>query len=245
MPFTFSHPAIILPLRYLPKSWFSLTGLIIGSLTPDFEYFLRMKVKSNYSHTLGGIFWFDLPFALLLTFVFHNLIRNCLFQNLPSAIKKRILVFSTFNWNIYFQKNWLIVLISLFVGIISHILWDGFTHEHGYFVNQIEFFRNTFTIFGKEIPLWKFLQHGSTIIGAIIIIIAFLKLPQNFNFNVDIEKSYWITVLLFTSAILFIRFIANPKASNIGNFVVSFIAALLISMTIIPFLIKFQLGNKN
>ncbi|WP_240482010.1 DUF4184 family protein [Flavobacterium psychrophilum] len=39
MPFTFSHPAIILPLRYLPRQWFSLTGLIIGSLTPDFEYF--------------------------------------------------------------------------------------------------------------------------------------------------------------------------------------------------------------
>ncbi|WP_262496247.1 DUF4184 family protein [Flavobacterium piscis] len=39
MPFTFSHPAIILPLKYLPKNWISLTGLIIGSLTPDFEYF--------------------------------------------------------------------------------------------------------------------------------------------------------------------------------------------------------------
>ncbi len=51
MPFTFSHPAIILPLKYLPQNWFSLTGLIIGSLTRDFEYFIRMKVRSNYSHT--------------------------------------------------------------------------------------------------------------------------------------------------------------------------------------------------
>ena len=54
MPFTFSHPAIVLPLKYLPKKWFSFTGLIIGSMTPDFEYFLRMKVKSDYSHTLNG-----------------------------------------------------------------------------------------------------------------------------------------------------------------------------------------------
>ncbi|WP_113654854.1 DUF4184 family protein, partial [Pedobacter namyangjuensis] len=30
MPFTFSHPAIVLPLTYLPKKWFSLTGLVIG-----------------------------------------------------------------------------------------------------------------------------------------------------------------------------------------------------------------------
>ena len=27
MPFTFSHPAIVLPLTYLPKQWVSLTGL--------------------------------------------------------------------------------------------------------------------------------------------------------------------------------------------------------------------------
>ncbi|MHC0443524.1 DUF4184 family protein, partial [Flavobacterium sp. 3-210] len=86
-------------MRYLPKSWFSLTALIIGSLTPDFEYFLRMKVKSDYSHTLSGIFWFDLPLALLLTFLFHNLTRNLLFQNLPSFIKNRILIYTDFDWN--------------------------------------------------------------------------------------------------------------------------------------------------
>ncbi|MFN7593668.1 MAG: DUF4184 family protein, partial [Bacteroidota bacterium] len=25
MPFTFSHPAIVLPLTFLPRQWFSLT----------------------------------------------------------------------------------------------------------------------------------------------------------------------------------------------------------------------------
>ncbi len=105
MPFTFSHPAIILPLRYLPKSWFSITALAIGSLTPDFEYFLRMKVKSDYSHTISGMFWFDMPVALLLTFLFHNLARNFLFQNLPPEIKNRVLIFNDFNWNIHFKKK--------------------------------------------------------------------------------------------------------------------------------------------
>ncbi|MEB0248571.1 DUF4184 family protein, partial [Mucilaginibacter sp. 5B2] len=61
MPFTISHPAVILPLNYLPKRFISLTALVVGSLTPDFEYFIRMKVQSDYSHTLPGLFWFDLP----------------------------------------------------------------------------------------------------------------------------------------------------------------------------------------
>jgi len=245
MPFTFSHPAIILPLRYLPKSWFSLTALIIGSLTPDFEYFIRMKVKSDYSHTLSGIFWFDLPLALLLTFIFHNIVRNHLFLNLPLLIKSRILIFTDFNWNIYFKNNWIIVLISLLIGIISHIFWDSFTHNHGYFVNQIDAFRNTLSIFGTEIPIWKIAQHGSTFIGSIIILIFFLKLPQDFNYKISVEKLYWNALFLFTSAILFIRFIANPKALNIGNFIVSLISSILISITILPLIIKFKSATKN
>ena len=86
MPFTFSHPAIILPLTYLPRRWFSLTGLIIGSLTPDFEYFIRMTPYSLYSHTLSGLFWFDIPLGLLLCFIFHNLVRDSLCSNLPTEI---------------------------------------------------------------------------------------------------------------------------------------------------------------
>jgi len=245
MPFTFSHPAIILPLRYLPKTWFSLTALIIGSLTPDFEYFLRMKVKSLYSHTLAGIFWFDLPLAILLAFIFHNLTRNFLFQNLPSFIKSRILIYTDFNWNDYFKKNWYVVLISSLIGIISHIFWDAFTHNHGYFVNQIDTLRNTISFFGTEIPFWKLAQHASTFIGCIIIIAALFNLPQNDNLKSCTNKLYWITVILFTASILFIRFIINLKALHIGNFVVSFISSFLIAISLTPLIIKFKSNTKN
>jgi len=245
MPFTFSHPAIILPLRYFPKSWFSLTALVIGSLTPDFEYFLRMRVKSDYSHTLNGIFWFDLPLALLLTFLFHNLARNLLFQNLPSFIRSRILIFTDFNWNVYFKRNWLIILISLLIGIFSHILWDAFTHKHGYFVNQIETLKSTIAIFGTEISFWKTAQHLSTFIGAVIILITFFNLPIKFTSPIPINKFYWVSVILFTTTILFMRFIITPKDLNIGNLVVTFISSFLIAITLAPLIIKFNSTQKN
>ncbi|QVE20785.1 DUF4184 family protein [Phocoenobacter atlanticus subsp. cyclopteri] len=35
----FSHPAIVLPLKNILGRHVSLIALIIGSLTPDFEYF--------------------------------------------------------------------------------------------------------------------------------------------------------------------------------------------------------------
>lgn len=104
MPFTFSHPAIVLPLTYLPKKWFSLTGLIIGSITPDFEYFIRMKVQRDYSHTLSGLFWFNLPLGILLAFIFHGIVRNSLIENLPLFLKSRFSNFTRFNWLNFFKK---------------------------------------------------------------------------------------------------------------------------------------------
>ncbi|AXB55275.1 DUF4184 family protein [Flavobacterium fluviale] len=245
MPFTFSHPAIILPLRYLPKKWFSLTALIIGSLTPDFEYFLRMKVKSVYSHTISGIFWFDLPLAILLIFIFHNITRDLLFHNLPAIIKDRILHFTDFNWNTYFRTNWLIVLLSALIGIISHIFWDGFTHNHGYFVNQIDILKNSISLFGSEIPFWKIAQHASSLTGAIIIIVTFIQLPQHFTPSNSGRRTYWSFVILFSFSVLFVRFLSNPKALHIGNLIVSIIASSLIAIIVIPLLFKFKSRIKN
>tara|TARA_R110002020_G_scaffold97708_5_gene233175 strand:+ start:4304 stop:5035 length:732 start_codon:yes stop_codon:yes gene_type:complete len=165
MPFTFAHPAIILPLAHLPRKWFSLTGLVIGSLTPDFEYFLRMAIKSDHSHTVGGLLWFDLPLGLAISFIFHNLVRDRLFDNLPRFLKSRFGAFTEFDWNGYFKKNWMVVIISILLGAISHIFWDGFTHDHGYFVGLIPTLSNTVGLFGGHTPIFKILQHASTLVG--------------------------------------------------------------------------------
>ncbi len=142
MPFTFSHPALVLPLTYLPHRFYSLTGIIIGSLTPDFEYFLRMKVQSNYSHTINGLFWFDVPLGFLLAYIFHNVVRNCLINNLPIVLQSRFLTYKKFAWNCNLRSKWIITLISLLIGSASHLLWDGFTHSTGHFVQTISVLTN-------------------------------------------------------------------------------------------------------
>ncbi|MBS7255562.1 DUF4184 family protein [Flavobacterium branchiicola] len=238
MPFTFSHPAIILPLHYFPKKWFSLTGLIIGSLTPDFEYFIRMKVKSIYSHTLLGVFWFDLPLAILLAFIFHNIIRNGLFSNLPEILQSRIKIFTEFDWNFYFKKNWFIVLLSTLLGIISHLFWDAFTHNHGYFVCQISALKNTISLYGNEIPFWKAAQHLSTFLGGILIIVAILKLPKSTISTSTISKKYWTVVFITTALVTTIRFSPSFDIKAIGNIIVSMISAFMIALILSPLIIK-------
>src|SRR3954465_14023561 len=86
MPFTLSHPAAILPLRkYLP-----LSALLIGSMSPDFEYPLRLAAVSRFSHSLPAIFYFCLPVSLLLLLLFHRLIKRPALELLPPYLRRRI-----------------------------------------------------------------------------------------------------------------------------------------------------------
>ena len=238
MPFTFSHPAIVLPLSYLPRQCFSLTGLIIGSLVPDFEYFLRMRIQSDYSHTIDGLFWFDLPLALFLAFIFHNIVRDKLFDNLPQFFNVRFSQFKQFDWSAYFRKNWFVVVISVIIGTASHIFWDSFTHHHGYFVQKIQTLQNSVALFGKQIPILKILQHSSTLIGAAIIAFAVYKLPTKETEKISINPKYRINVVGLSLSILAIRILGGLALNQYGNIIVTAISAVLISFILAPFLMK-------
>lgn len=238
MPFTFSHPAIVLPLTYLPKRWFSLTGLVIGSLAPDFEYFLRMRVKSDYSHTLDGLFWFDLPLGILLTFIFHNIVRGSLFDNLPDFLKSRFSAFRRFDWNGHFKKNWLTVTISILIGAASHVFWDGFTHFHGYFAETIPTLTNNIDFLGKQIPILKILQHSSTLTGGLVIAFAIYKMPADKAEEGNINGKYWTILAVLTLAIILVRFLSGLDLKQYGNVIVTAISAGLLGLILMPILLN-------
>jgi hypothetical protein len=241
MPFTFSHPAIVLPLTFLPRQWFSLTGLVIGSLTPDFEYFLRMRIKSIYSHRIDGLFWFDLPLGLLLAFLFHNIVRDRLFENLPTFLKSRFSTFKNFDWSRHFKQNWLVVTISILIGAASHIFWDSFTHDHGYFVKTIPELQNSVDFLGRQIQILKILQHSSTLLGGLVIAIAIYKLPTYKTENENINLKYLTILAVLTLTIFSIRLLSGLDFKQYGNVIVTAISAGLISLLLTPIiLIKFN-----
>ncbi|MBP6303548.1 MAG: DUF4184 family protein [Bacteroidia bacterium] len=232
MPFTFSHPAIVLPLTYLPRKWVSVTGLVIGSLTPDFEYFLRMKVQSNYSHTIAGLFWFDLPLGIILAILFHGVVRDGLFDNLPEFLKSRLNVFMHFDWNKYFNANKIVVLSSVLIGAASHIFWDSFTHDHGYFVQIIPALTNSVDFFGNHVRVLKILQHSSTFLGGLAIAIAILRLPVNKETSTQVSLKYWTMIAGLTVVIIVVRLFSGLDYKLYGHLVVTSISAFLISLVL-------------
>lgn len=244
MPFTFSHPAIILPLVYLPGKCFSLTGLVIGSLTPDFEYFIRMKVKSNYSHTIEGLLFFNLPLGLILAFIFHNIVRDSLVDNLPAFLQSRFSRYKKFNWNQHFKTNWYVVVISLIIGAASHILWDGFTHENAYFVQTFSGLSNTIYVFGNHIPIFRILQHVSTLLGGLLIAYAIYKLPTENNTK-KVDLKYWGLLTGLILVIILVRFLSGLEMDQYGNVIVSGITAILLGLILTPLILDHSKNGRT
>ncbi|UIR57322.1 DUF4184 family protein [Sphingobacterium sp. SRCM116780] len=245
MPFTFSHPALVLPLKYVSKKWFSTTGLVIGSLTPDFEYFLRMRIKSDYSHTISEVFWFDLPLGLLLAFIFHNSVRNTLFDQLPTFFKSRFIGFKSFNWNGYFKEHWFIVITSILIGAFSHILWDSFTHDDGFFVKRFSVLSDSIVMLNHTIPLLKILQHASTLLGGIVIAYTVYKLPKKAASNTGISSTYWIIFVLLMLVIISIRLYNGLELKQYGHVIVTAIASGMIALLLTSVLTKKKMADVN
>lgn len=166
MPFTFAHPAAILPLKSFKSKWWSWTGLIVGSIIPDFEAIIRLGGDKDFSHSWLGMFLFDFPLGLTTAFVFHLFIRNALIDHIPLFFRKRFERFKSFDWNQYFSKHIFIVLFSLLVGIATHLIWDRITHTDTYTYTEkagIELG----DYYSRTLRIW--LQLISTILGLIVI----------------------------------------------------------------------------
>ena len=238
MPFTFSHPSIVLPLKKLSPKWFSMTGLIIGSMLPDFEYFIRMRMRSTFSHNINALWYFHLPLGILITFIFHNLIRDFLIDNLPLFFKSRFYYMRDINWNDYFRKKWYVVIYSLILGTLTHLFWDNFTHWNGYFAKIFPILKNYIYIFGVKVHYLRILQHTSTILGGLIIFIFVIKLPKDKNVSKEISSKYWILFSIFLSITILTRISMGIKYKDHGEFVVNMISSGFVSLIITSIIYK-------
>lgn len=233
MPFTFCHPAIVLPIYLSRKRWFSLTGLIVGSVVPDFEYFIRLRVLSKYSHTMAGLFYFDLPLALILAFLFHSCVKKKVVLNLPEFLRSRFWRYLDFNWTPWFRKHWWIVTISILVGASSHIAWDGFTHKGGLIVSRFEPLQQPFIVGHYSIPYYKIAQHVSSILGFLVIAYYVGMLPKSNTQTTTRSTYYWFAVLACTF-ILSLLSILKMGIPGIGSMIVIGLSALMSAIIVVP-----------
>jgi len=172
MPFTLAHPAAVLPLLRKGRPWLSATGLVLGSMSPDFEYFIRLRPGGGFGHSLLGLLLMDVPLSLIVAGLFYGLVRKPLVRNLPAFLRNRLSYFQQHPWplsNLWSPR----LLLGIIIGGITHILWDDLTHSRGPIARNFSPLHHDVL----DRPLFLWLQYASSGFGLLMIAWFIWSLP--------------------------------------------------------------------
>lgn len=242
MPFTFSHPAIILPLKQVKPRWFSLTGLAAGSMAPDFEYFFKVHGTSTISETFIGIFVFNLPVAIGISLLFHEVVRDPLIRHLPRPFDRRFSGFLNFNFLKYVKQHPWIFILSCLIGVLSHLALDFLTSPDQLLssfhkLQQASHYPETENLqaaLGQKAFL--LVERSFSFIGLILIGYLLLRINKSdpaFRSTRSKEKrKYFISCLSFFIIGILAAEELLPYAFSLGQFIIEGISAGLLSLLI-------------
>lgn len=238
MPFTFCHPAIVLPLTR--SKYLSTSALIIGSTAPDFEYFLRMDMIRSHGHDFWAIFYFNLPLTLLLYLVFQYIVKVPLIINSSAILQTRFNRLINENINTFSKSNVLKVSLSACIGIFSHLLWDSFTHKQGFFEGEFPFLLETFHFLNKEWIVFQFLQIWSSILGGIYIIYFIMKMPSGpIKFKTNFLQ-FWSIAIIISFFVIYLR-----DCQTTGQFIATSISSGFIGLILSSIIFQIKLNNRQ
>lgn len=233
MPFTLAHTAVTLPFLKIPKRFVSLTGLAVGSMSPDFEYFLRLQMKSDFSHTPGGLLWFCLPISLLVAVIYHVIVKKYFLLSLPNFFRDRLGRYASTNWLNYLVDHYVVVIFSILIGAASHIYWDAFTHETGFMVKQFPILQTEMTLGSFQIPMFKIFQHLSSVIGMLCIGLTLYYTPKFRTNQNAIASSFWSYSILLTVFFVGAKILYGMDFTQPANLIIHGISFGILSVLLV------------
>ena len=180
MPFTFlSHQAAALPLKLAWPQRVSGLAAAIGSMAPDFEFFLTGRAQWDLGHTLRGQFLFCLPLTLAMTWIVARIIAGPLARRLPDAGAFHLRDYQLLEHTTQRRGYWLAAIPWALFGSFSHIGWDSFTHAAGSSARRLGYATAALTVGSHSILVVKLLQHGSTLVGALVTLAVLRRIGRN------------------------------------------------------------------
>jgi len=239
MPFTLAHPAAVLP--FIKRHNMNITALVLGSMAPDFEYFVRFEPVGLFGHSLGGFLYFNLPLCFLIAYAFHLIVKKPFIACLPHPLDNWFWNVAVRKWSLDNIWSVWIFTSSALLGMVTHVLWDSFTHQSGWFVKQFPILLEGIYLGPIVIPVFKILQHGSTLLG-LTILAVFCYRSRNQQMKASqiiisgIKRLYYGSIVLIGVLCLGIFFFHMRGA--IGAYVITFLNGLALGTIVASMVVK-------
>lgn len=225
MPFTISHAAAVLPFSRPLARWRLLSATIIGSMVPDFGWFIPFPWRPARieTHSTLSLLTFSLPVGLATFWIFQRLMKTSWRELLPNAAYAR--------WREYAAPadladplQWLLAACGVLVGAVTHLVWDAFTHEGARGVRMIPALDDAvLAIRGHQLAGARLLQDASSLIGLVVVaaILAYGLRPAS---GVELatprrlgaaERSLWAAAYVlmagvFSAALILTKYPTEP-----------------------------------
>lgn len=162
MPFTVAHVAVVLPLR---GRWrLPLAPLVLGSMAPDVWLFLGLPRMRDLAHTALGVVTVDLLVVVVAGATWHHLLRAPVADLLPSLSARwaRPSPGARAAPVVPWAGRW---LLAGLLGVLTHVVWDGFTHDSGWAVQHVGLLRAS--VLGLSLATW--LQYLCSVLGMVVV----------------------------------------------------------------------------
>lgn len=238
MPFTFAHPIFALPFKYVKPKYFSVTGLILGSMSPDFEYFIMLEPYQSIGHSVTGLFLQAIPLCVILAVIFHSIVKECLVLHLPSNYNIDQRTYNTLSkWRLD-PKGWVVFILSVIIGFLTHVFIDGFTHFNGYFVERYPLLREQIIY---NFPLYKILQHSFSAFG--LLMLTWMIISSLYRYHEIVTTipavstkqkiKFWTSVVVVAVTLTIMKLLFSSSRNKIGILVVSPITGMCLGILLV------------
>lgn len=118
MPFTYAHPALVVPFVRASDARGWRSSLVLGAMAPDLARMIPVWGTRELSHSLSGLLLVDVPLAIALTLVWSLWFA-------PRAVRLPGLEAMEHPWT---PASRFLIPLGALLGSVSHLLWDLITH---------------------------------------------------------------------------------------------------------------------
>ncbi len=146
-----------------------MSALIVGSFAPDFAYFIFLNARGLGAHSLTGMFLVDLPLSLAALWLFHAFVKLPFTLLLPKGFRARLKP-SAKRFSFWPPARLALIVVSILVGLATHLLWDSFTHPFYWPYRHWSFLRLPVHLpIEGNVHVYKVLQDGSSLFGLAVV----------------------------------------------------------------------------